>query len=131
MKRFTQLFTELDETNRTNEKVAALERYFRDANPRDAAWALFFLCGRTVPRGISSVTLRILSAEEARLPLWLVEECYDAVGDSAEAIALLLPDSDASLNMPLHQLVEERLLPLRDSPEHTKRNLLLQTWREL
>ena len=25
MKRFTQLFTELDETNRTNEKVAALE----------------------------------------------------------------------------------------------------------
>ncbi len=131
MKRFTQLFTELDETNRTNEKVAALERYFREANPRDAAWALFFLCGRAVPRGISSGTLRILSAEEARLPLWLVEECYDAVGDSAEAIALLLPDSAASLNLPLHQLVEERLLPLRDLPEHTKRNLLLQTWREL
>ena len=44
MKRFTQLFTALDETNRTNEKVAALQDYFRTAEPADAAWALHFLC---------------------------------------------------------------------------------------
>jgi DNA ligase-1 len=131
MKRFTQLFSELDETNRTSEKVAALEQYFRAANPRDAAWALFFLCGRTVPRGISSTTLRILAAEESGLPLWLVEESYDAVGDSAEAIALLLPDNSSSTNLPLHRVVEDRLLSLRHLPEQSKRNLLLQTWREL
>ena len=84
MKRFTQLFTELDETNRTNEKIAALERYFREADAADAAWALFFLTGRTLPRVLSSTTLRNLAAEAADLPLWLVEECYDAVGDLAE-----------------------------------------------
>ena len=43
MKRFTELFFELDRTTRTNEKVAALERYFRDTPPADAAWALQFL----------------------------------------------------------------------------------------
>ena len=30
MRRFTQLFTALDESNRTNDKVAALVAYFRD-----------------------------------------------------------------------------------------------------
>jgi DNA ligase-1 len=131
MKRFTQLFTELDETNRTNEKIAALERYFREADAADAAWALFFLTGRTLPRVLSSTTLRNLAAEAADLPLWLVEECYDAVGDLAETIALLLPPAESKLSLPLHELVEQRLLPLRQLPEHASRELLRQTWREL
>jgi DNA ligase 1 len=131
MKRFTRLFTELDETNRTNEKVAALEKYFAEVEPRDAAWALFFLSGRSTSRGISSRTLRILAAEEAGLPEWMLGECYDAVGDSAETIALLLPEKRESLDLPLHKIVEERLLALRNLPEQSKRDLLLQTWRGL
>ncbi|HZJ14396.1 MAG TPA: ATP-dependent DNA ligase [Chthoniobacteraceae bacterium] len=131
MKRFTQLFTELDETNRTNEKIAALERYFREADPANAAWALFFLTGRRLSRVLSSTTLRHLAAEAADLPLWLVEECYDAVGDLAETIALLLPPAESKLALPLHELVEQRLLPLRQLPEHAARELLRQTWREL
>jgi DNA ligase 1 len=79
MKRFTELFTLLDETNRTNEKVAALEAYFREADAADAAWALHFLCGRKLPRAVTATALRTWVAEEAKLPLWLVEECYDAV----------------------------------------------------
>ena len=43
MKRFSQLFSEIDRTNRTNEKVRALVNYFNEANPEDAAWALYFL----------------------------------------------------------------------------------------
>ena len=35
MKRFTELFCELDRTTRTSEKAAALERYFRQAPPAD------------------------------------------------------------------------------------------------
>ena len=131
MKRFTQLFTELDETNRTNEKVAALERYFRETVPADAAWALFFLTGRRPARVLSSTTLRNLAAEAADLPLWLVEECYDAVGDLAETVALLLPPTESKLALALHELIEQRLLPLRQLPEHASRELLRQTWREL
>src|SRR5689334_4758912 len=36
MERFTQLYFEIDQTNRTNEKVEALARYFREAPPADA-----------------------------------------------------------------------------------------------
>src|SRR5437868_2389812 len=110
MRRFTQLFTALDETNRTNEKVAALEAYFREADPADAAWALHFLCGRKLPRALNSTMLRKWAAEESRLPMWLFEECYYAVGDLAETVALLLSESTSTLALPLHELISQRLL---------------------
>ena len=131
MKRFTRLYTELDQTNRTNEKVAALEAYFREAPPRDAVWALHFLCGRRPPRVVSSTLLRAWAGEEAGLPPWLVDECYDTVGDLGETIALLLPGAESTLALPLHEIVEQRLLPMRDFAEPAKKKLLLQTWREL
>jgi DNA ligase-1 len=131
MKRFAQLFTSLDETNRTGEKVAALVAYFREAAPADAAWALHFLTGRKLPRAITSLQLRTLAAEEADLPAWLFEECYQAVGDLAETVALLLPESSSTLTLPLHDLVEQRLLPMRPGTDAARRELLLRTWREL
>lgn len=131
MKRFTHLFRELDETNRTNEKVAALEKYFRASVPAEAAWALYFLCGRKVPRAVSSTNLRNWIAEESKFPAWLVEECYDAVGDLAETAALLLPENESALDLPLDEFVQTRLLPLTTLPDLAKKNLLLQTWREL
>jgi DNA ligase-1 len=131
MKRFTRLYTELDQTNRTNEKVAALESYFREADPRDAAWALHFLCGRRPPRSVTSTELREWAAEEAGLPQWLVEECYETVGDLGETVALLLPKTEATSSLSLHEIVEQRLLPMRNLVESEKKKLLLRTWREL
>ena len=130
MKRFTQLYSELDRTNRTNEKVAALESYFREAAPEDAAWALYFLCGRKLPRAVSSTDLRALAIEQSHLAPWLMDECYQAVGDLAETLALILPRTKSNSSLPLHQLVKERLLPLQTGGQ-TARALLLQTWREL
>lgn len=131
MQRFSELFRELDETNRTVEKVAALERYFRDAPPRDAAWALYFLIGRKVERAINSRLLREWAAEASGIPLWLVEESIDSVGDVAETLALLLPDPQQVTPIPFHQLIEERLVPLKTAPEDEKKRIVQQTWREL
>ena len=131
MRRFTHLFTTLDETNRTNEKVAALEAYFRAAEPADAAWALHFLCGRKVPRAITATMLRAWAGEEAGLPAWLFEECYHAVGDLAETVALLLPEPASTLDLRLHELITQRLLPLRAATDSARRELLVRTWREL
>ncbi len=131
MKRFTRLFTELDQTNRTNEKTAALESYFREAPPEDAAWALHFLCGRRPPRSVSSTVLREWAADEAGLPMWLVDECYETAGDLAEAISLIFPDNAASVSLSLHELVEQRLLPLKTATDTARRELMVQTWREL
>ncbi|HWB02594.1 MAG TPA: ATP-dependent DNA ligase [Verrucomicrobiales bacterium] len=131
MKRFTRLYTELDQTNRTGEKTAALESYFREAPPADAAWALHFLCGRRPPRSVNSTVLREWAAEEAGVPSWLMDECYEAVGDLAETISLILPDNTGGEPPPLHQLIEQRLLPLKSATDSARREVLLETWREL
>ena len=131
MKLFTRLFTTLDETNRTNEKVAALEAYFRAAAAADAAWALHFLCGRKMPRAITSTQFRTLAREESGLPAWLFDECYDAVGDLAETVALLLPESASTIDLPLSELISQRLLAMHTATDAMRRELLLGTWREL
>lgn len=130
MNRFTQLFDELDQTTRTTQKVAALENYFRQVPARDAAWALEFLSGRTLPRAVSSKLLWQWTGDETGLPAWLIEECHNTVGDMAETMALVFPDSAEGTSLSLSELVEQRLLPLRQLPENARRTLLVQTWRE-
>ena len=131
MRRFTQLFDELDATTRTGVKLAALERYFAEAPPRDAAWALTLLRGGKVIRAVSSGRLRAWLMDVTGYPAWLLNESYDAVGDLAETLALLLPDDAAGSDMPLHRIVEERILPLPRLGEREQRELVVQTWREL
>jgi DNA ligase 1 len=131
MKRFTDLYFQLDETNRTSEKLSLLKRYFREAPPEDAAWGLSFLSGDRIRRLIPTKLLRDWTLEEAGISLWLLEECYDAVGDFAETLALLLPAAPATQEAPLHQLVQERLLPLASLPDAARRELMVRTWREL
>src|SRR5207253_10593843 len=115
VKAFAELYTALDETTKTNAKIAALERYFSSAPPEDAAWAVNFLIGRRPKRLLESRKLAQWAAEAAGVPEWLCGECYQAVGDFAETIALLLPPAGAASPLPLHYWVEERLLPLRDA----------------
>src|SRR5690348_3814365 len=116
MQPFTDLFFALDSTTRTVEKLRALESYFATAAAEDAAWALYFLTGRKIKRAVNTRLLREWAAAEAGLPIWLVEESYDAVGDLAEALALLLPEPRTVASWPLHQLVLQRIAPLPDLP---------------
>ena len=91
MKAFADLYTALDETNKTSAKLAALIRYFQSAPPGDAAWAVYFLIGRKPRQVVPNRKLVAWAIEEAGVPDWLFQESYDAVGDIAETIALLLP----------------------------------------
>ena len=131
MKAFAALYAALDETTKTNEKVEALTRYFAVAMPDDAAWALFFLSGRSLKRLISAPKLRSWAVQAAGLPDWLFDESYDAVGDTAETIALLLPPSGAVSDVPLHTWIEQRIVPLRTLAEDDQRVALLAAWSEL
>ena len=131
MRRFVRLFEELDATTQLGRKEAALVRYLAEAEPADAAWAIYFLLGRRLPRPVPTPTLRAWAAAEAGLPGWLVEECCDAVGDQGEALALLLPPPSAPAELPLAQLVEERVKPLRGLEETARREVVVRTWRQL
>ncbi len=131
MRAFARLFTALDRTTRTSEKVAALERHFRETPPADAVWGLWFLSGQRLKRAVKTAHLRQWVAEVAELPVWLVEECYEHVGDLAETLALLLPANPSPSPPPLAQLVERRLLPLAHATETGQREILRATWAEL
>jgi ATP-dependent DNA ligase len=131
VKRFARLFAAIDETTATNEKVAALVDYFRSAPPADTAWAVHFLSGRRPKRLIGSRKLAAWAAEEAGIPEWLFEESYHAVGDLAETITLVLPETGASSELPLSHWVEERLLRLRGEDDDVQREAMVGAWREL
>jgi DNA ligase-1 len=131
MRDFARLYAALDETTRTGEKVEALTRYFEQATPADSAWAVYFLIGRKPKQVVPSRKIREWAAEEAGVPDWLFQESYDAVGDVAETVALLLPPSEHSTDRPLAEWVEERLLPLRGAGEEAQRAAMLDAWRAM
>ncbi len=90
MKYFAQLVAELDATTKTNEKIAALVRYLQSAPPEDAALAVHLLNGNRPKRAVATAKLHAFAARAAGLAPWLFAESYDAVGDLAETIALVV-----------------------------------------
>ena len=124
-------FTALDETTKTSVKVEALRSYFAEAPPADAAWAVYFLIGRKPRQVVATGRMRAWAAEAAGIDDWLFQESYDAVGDIAETIALLLPPPERSSDRPLSEWVEDHLLPLRGRGEDDQRAAMLDAWREL
>ena len=131
MKLFARLFSDLDETTKTNAKVAAMVRYFTDADAADAAWAVYFLRGDRPKRLIPVRRLAAWAMEESGIPPWLFEDCYHAVGDLAETISLLLPDSPLGTQRPLHHWIENVVLPLAGEPESRQKSAIVSAWREL
>ncbi len=113
MKRFAKLFNELDTSTSTLSKVYALKRYLALVDAADAAWAVYFLAGGKPRQAINSRLLREFAIGASGLPEWLFEESYQAVGDMAETIALLLPPPSRDSDATLAYWIEQRLLPLR------------------
>ena len=131
MRRFTELFTRLDRSTGTGDKRAALVDYFRDAPPEDAAWALWLLAGEKIggakARIAGSAELRAWVADESGTPAWLVDDSYDAVGDLAETLALLLDDpNESAADAPLHAWIEQRVLPVANADEVTRRAMVVE-----
>jgi DNA ligase-1 len=131
MRQFTELYVELDQTNKTNEKVEAMRFYFEHVAPHDAAWALYFLSGRKPRQIVPSRFLREWSIEASGIPEWLYYESRDTVGDGAETSALLMPNNDQIDETPLHILVEDQLLPLRGLDETTQKQAVTDAWARM
>ncbi len=131
MKRFAKLFSEIDATTRTTEKVDAMSRYFTNADPADAAWAVWFLSGGRPKRLVPVRMLATWAMEESGVPAWLFEESYHAVGDLAETIALLLPDNSASSDESLDSWVRNKLLAIGGASEEKQKAIVLDAWRAL
>jgi DNA ligase 1 len=131
MKAFAALYRELDATTSSLAKQAALQRYLLAAAPPDAAWAVYFLAGGKPRQLVPTRVLRALARDAAGLPEWLFDESYDAVGDLAETLALLLPPPTDSHDLGLAVWVEQRLLPLRKVAPELLADMLRAQWMQL
>ena len=131
MNRFARLFAELDASTATNAKLAALRRYFAEAAPADAAWAVYFLAGGKPRQVLPTATLRTMAVQRAGIPEWLFEECYQAVGDLAETIAHVLPPAATRGDVGLAEGVQQRLLPLRGADPAEQAARIAQWFDEL
>lgn len=130
MKRFAELFTQLDQTNKTNDKVALIKSYFLGAPDKDQLWTLAFFTHKRPRRNVKSSLLREWAAELAEIPQWLLDESYHSVGDVAETISLILPPAPHSQDQSLSYWIDylQALGPLEDQEKKAR---VVAAWQQM
>lgn len=130
MKEFARLFTELDATNKTNEKIRILKEYFTRVPDEDKIHTLALFTGRKPRRQINSTLIKFYAMELTNIPPWLFEESYQVVGDLGETIALLLPVTNSTQDKPLSQWMAE-INSLSDLSEEERKEWLINSWKSM
>ncbi len=130
MKRFAQLIQELELSNKTNDKIAALIAYFSEADDRDKPYVIAMFTGKRPKRPITTTFIKQWAIELTGLPEWLFTESYHSVGDLSETIALVLPPATHTVEKPLHQWIGE-LAQLHGKTDEEKKDYILTSWDSL
>lgn len=130
MQHFTTLFSQLDQTTKTLNKIKALIAYFEAAPDQDKLWAVALLSHRRPKRTVTTSYLAQWASELSGLPQWLFDESYHVVGDLAETITLMLPveyePSHYSLSFWMDFIKD---LEPKEVPE--KKEQIIWAWRQL
>ena len=134
MQQFAQLVNVLATTTKTNEKLQALKDYFALARPKDKTWVIAIFSGRRPKRIVNSAYLREYCTEITQIDPWLFEECYHTVGDLAETISLLLPETIAeNSNTSEHSLswYLETFINIEKAEEPVKKEFITSSWKQM
>ncbi|MCX2585533.1 ATP-dependent DNA ligase [Pedobacter sp. MR22-3] len=130
MKRFSKLIQQLELSNKTNDKIAALVDYFNYADDKDKIWVIALFTGKKPKRPIKSALLKYWAIDITQTPEWLFSESYSNVGDLSETIALLLPPAENTSDLQLHKWIED-LHDLEGKDDETKKGFILNAWNHL
>lgn len=95
MRQFVDLFLSVESTTSSTSKINFLVEYFEKASPSDALWVIALFSHKKPKRTVKTSQLREWAAQESNIPLWLFEDTYSIVGDLAETIAKVIPNSAA------------------------------------
>ena len=128
---FASLVKVLGTSTKTNDKLDALIHYFETANDKDKVWVIAIFSGRRPKRIVNSSLLASWCVELAGIPDWMFGECYHTVGDLAETITLLLPESDISSlteQKPLHYYIEQ-FITLDKKDESIRKQYIIDSWQ--
>jgi len=130
MKAFAALFTEIEQTTKTNNKVDALVHYFENAPEQDALWCISILIGKTLKRHIKTTDLKKWAADLSELPFWLFEESYHIAGDLAETITLILPEPATEKDYSLTETIAFLQLTASYSDDQ-KKEAIVERWMHM
>lgn len=130
MKRFAQLFKQLDQTTKSTAKINALVEYFSTAEDKDKVWAIALFSHRRPKRTVTTALLREWSAVLGGIPLWLFEESYHIVGDLAETIALITPKPTKKSDNSLSDWIDV-IMSLKNKEEDVKKTIIQDAWTSL
>ncbi|WP_432201579.1 cisplatin damage response ATP-dependent DNA ligase [Erythrobacter sp. W53] len=98
MEAFAALLDALVYTRSRNEKLRLIAQYLRETADPDRGWALAALTGGLDFAAVKSGTVRNLMKERVDAELWTLSR--DFVGDTAETVSLLWPESGVDPDPP-------------------------------
>ncbi len=127
MKRFAELIQQLELSNKTNDKIAALVDYFNDANEKDIPYVIAMFTGKKPKRPVNTSLIKQWAVELSGIPEWLFTESYHSVGDLSETIALVLPPAKNEIDKPLYTWINE-LGNLLTRSDEQKKEYILNAW---
>lgn len=127
LKLFAELFSDLDQTNKTNDRILILKNYFAIANDTDKLWTIYLLTGRKLKKQFNHTQLRLWAMEYSGIPQWLFEESYHSVGDLSETIALLLPQATSLSDISLHEWIKQ-IESISKQDEPSRKEFILNAW---
>lgn len=130
MKEFANLIQQLEQSNKTNDKINALVDYFNSANELDKTYVIAMFTGKKPKRPVNTSLIKAWAITLSEIPEWLFSESYHSVGDLSETIALILPPPTNQIEKPLHQWIEE-LNALQQQPDEVKKEYILEAWNGL
>jgi DNA ligase 1 len=131
MKRFADLIRTLGTSTKTNVKQKALKDYFEQGEDRDKVWVIAIFSGRRPRRIVPSSFLMELCKEVTGLPSWILEECYHTVGDLAETISLLVPESAPDSEPRSLNFYLEKLISLQKGTDGEKKDFIMDAWNSM
>jgi len=130
MKDFATLINTLDSTNKTSLKLEAIAHFLDAASNQDKLWFLALFTGKRPKRNTSTALQKQWLLEVTSIPEWLFLECYAAVGDLGETIALMLPPPTEIIEKTLSEWMQE-ILQLQEASEEQKKTFVLNAWNHL
>ncbi|MDQ6763002.1 MAG: ATP-dependent DNA ligase [Bacteroidota bacterium] len=129
---FARLVNEVSASTKTNDKLQSLVDYFAVAQDSDKVWVIAIFSGRRPRRAVNSRLMREWCAEITSYPSWLFDECYHTVGDLAETLALLLPETkkQQQVNQSLSFYLE-KFISLEKEDESIRKKFIVESWDKM
>jgi DNA ligase-1 len=128
LREFSQLFHDLDESTKTNDRIDQLVKYLLEASPENSIWVCWFLAGNRIKGAIKTSELRTFASERSGLPEWLLEECHDRVGDLAETISLLVATEGSGEILSLSEWIIKFIEPMIGMDTEERRENIFRVW---